>query len=305
MRVMRQNCICHLVKSGIDQVTLKDDGDFFCKVISRDVTFLLKVSALMKNDDKGLFLRDASGAAVAHLRALKANETRWDGIDDCCKRSLVLAPGYLKLVDTQPELIEYLKVAGNWGQSDFPTQAFWKRIACWTKLWAPMRVLTKRGQTQTESQMPLLCSFIFKLMDSFVPVESDTADTATARKAFCDVYDLLLGPIVSEVSNATKARVLSPQLSASVDRLDAELVKQCWKNLARESLLFLPTPASDALKASDKNAAKAACHNLEHLLASQILLEKADPSKEKSFQVFYLSQFRNNSRIQLMEPVVR
>jgi hypothetical protein len=136
------NCICHLVKSGIDQVILKDDGDFFCKVISRDVTFLLKVSALMKNDDKGLFLRDASDAAVAHLRALKANETRWDGIDDCCKRSLVLSPGYLKLVDTQPELIEYLKVAGNWGQSDFPTQAFWKRIACWTKLWAPMRVLT-------------------------------------------------------------------------------------------------------------------------------------------------------------------
>jgi hypothetical protein len=288
------HCAAHLTKSVVDAVVLNSKTRYYDKQMSRDVDVLLKVAAHIRgNEDARRVFRNNAPPAIAHLEPLKDNPTRWEGIDICLRRALKMQQSWKNFCGDATARMALLE-ACNQDDSDFPSDAFFARVAVYKDLLDPLRFFSKECQKQNNALMPRLIFLIAKVEDAFAPRREDGRIAGLRAKLLASVKEYLL-PLVRGTTVATKAALLSPESVGLEKYLSEDVVNQNWKEIKHDALLLLAP--SDTMKVAAEQACKA-----QVTMARALLSEAAAGRMRPDWKSFWQSQ---QNKVPLFMPIVR
>jgi hypothetical protein len=284
------NCANHLIKSLVDAVALESQSAHCDRRMAADISFLLSCSAQVRAGSGNMqVFQAAAEPELEHLVPVKDNVTRWEGIYSCLQRALRVKSTWQAMCEDSDALASLIVAAG--AESDFPSEDFFQRVTFYVQLFKPLHVLSQRCQAQSKILMPQLIYWIHDVRDSFAPVLLEAADKYRTRAKFLAATEDLLIPLVTGVTVATKAAVLSPENQDIAKRLGVEVFEACWEELEAEVLLFRP------LEDDDREMTSACVKFARAMLTKARLVQPA-----RKFEDFWNSK---ESSFNVLLPIVR
>ena len=290
------HCAAHLTKSVVDAVVLNPKSKHYDVSMGRDVDLLMRVATYVRGSEDGRrVFKNNAPAAIAHLQPLKDNPTRWEGIDISISRALKVKKSWVAFCE-DPDARTALLQDCNQEESDFPSDAFFRRLELYKTMLDPLRIFSKTCQKMHHALMPRLVFLIARVQDGFESRREASPSAALRAKFLSGVNEHLI-PLVRGTTVATKAALLSPESVDISKYLTEEDIKENWREIKREALLLLSTTANVGMNVAAKQASKA-----QVAVARARLSAATAEGARPSWQAFWKA---HESEVPLFMPIVR